>query len=162
MGSVAGDKTVHDSQAWALPPTSGLQPPQLVYSTLHCFSSKDSVHRNPSKFEVNDFPTWHNMYLLDPLAPKTFYFFNRGISFHLIPSTKPFTFFTCLFHSHSLPSGSFLYLRPPSNPFPHSFTPLLFLLWAQACDMAVASLCHLGEWWLSSSPLFGFSFLKSP
>lgn len=95
LGSGVGDETVHDSHAWALPPTSGLQPPHLVYPTLNCFSSKSSFHRNQSKFEVNDFPTWHSTYPTWPLGHLTF----PREAFHLMHI--PFTFFTCLFHSQS-------------------------------------------------------------
>lgn len=118
---------------------------------------KDSFHRNPSKLQVNDFPRWDaTCTFLTPWTPKTYTF--STVAFHLIHCPLSPASFT----HPLLPLAAFcisILLLIPS--LTHSFR-FSFFFRAQLCDMAVASPCCWGEWWLSSSLLFGLSFFKSP
>lgn len=64
-GWLAGNKTVHDSQAQASPATSGLQPPHLMRSTLCCLFMRRFLPQKPGwvpRSEVENrwaAPTWH-------------------------------------------------------------------------------------------------------
>lgn len=49
IGWLAGDKTAHDSQAWAPPATFGLQPQQFVCSTLCCSFTQRLLAQKPSQ-----------------------------------------------------------------------------------------------------------------
>lgn len=88
IGRLAGDKTLHDSQARALPTTSVLEPPQLFCSTLHrSFTHSTEIQASAKLTDFTD--VTHETQIISTWATKTFTFFNSGISSLPLKASPP-------------------------------------------------------------------------
>lgn len=106
IGRLAGDKTLHDSQARALPTTSVLEPPQLFCSTLHySFTHSTEIQASAKLTDFTDMT--HETQIISTWATKTFTFFDSGISSPSLKASPPLPppFTLSLWHLSRSPSS---------------------------------------------------------